>query len=319
MKESSTVNDFGTFLQDLIGTIYANAANDIDKINDHIVSEYETYYQIKITCEQLDQNMKRIDHTNLDQLTKKTLELLNCLRTSTTINYDSEKVLVESVYNLVYKMIKTELSYRSNSLLLDHIRSSETDSVYLSELIRKEILNLNKKDKTNELLDQIQEAKKKSFDSHSFLDENLIAMLNQDSEYEFIKETRDQFLKKYAQYMNKNKKYLTIREQYIDCLSSLDRLNEKLKKHQLSYLKKKVISLANLSLLGLCMLGSAIILKETTKKIEYETVTTTYDSSSDSTYSETDFQGYTSDSLTLTEYLPWEEPGYFRKLYNTCN
>lgn len=303
------------FLQESIVDIYAKSIESIEKIDDYIISEYEVYYKIKITCEQLESNIKDVNDDNIDQVVQETLELLENLRTSTSVNYESEQNLVERVYQLVYKVIRLELVYRNASLLLNKVKSSGTDPVYISELIKEDIANVRDEDKSADFINKIQEVEKNSFDSYSYLDEELLVFLNKNSKDDFIEEIRNQFFKQYDQFVIKTDQQLVMRNQYNACVESIAGLKIQINKFRLSRLRKQILLLFNLGLLGCGVLGSLNISRIITQKTEYETTTTTYDTSKSSIDSDVKFCGSMSDSVSLVEYSQWEKPGYFRDEY----
>ncbi len=307
--------DSNLFLQDSVVDIYTRAIKSIEKIDDYIVLEYDNYYRIKITCEQLESNIKNVDDENIDRFVQETLELLGKLRTSTSINYEIEKSLVEKVYQVVYKMMRLELVYRNASLLLNKVKSSRTDSIYISELIKEDIAHIGEENKNADFITKIQEVEKNSFDSYSYLDEDVLILLNKNSNADFIEEIRDKFFKQYNQFVIKSDQQIVIKSQYNDCLASIDGLKIQINKFRLSRLRKQLHLLFNLGLLGCGVLSSIIISRNLTQKTEYETTTTTYDSSDSSIDSDVEFRGSTSNSISLVEYSQWEEPGYYRDKY----
>jgi hypothetical protein len=55
--------------------------------------------------------------------------------------------------------------------------------------------------------------------------------------------------------------------------------------------------------------------KESSKLNYYKTTTTTIDTSTDEKEVEEEYTGKQSNSISITEYSPWEDPGYFREEY----
>jgi len=170
-------------LQDSLIAIYQKAIKQLDKINMQITQEYEFYYKICAQCKHLNTKIENLENHNIEQLIKETLELLKNTKNSTVIDYNSEKDIVESVYELAYKMLKLELIYTNNTSLLDYIKHDVTDISYISRLIKTDINALNK-EKNESLKNKLQEIDKKGFEDIHYIDKDLIVLiclLNNDS------------------------------------------------------------------------------------------------------------------------------------------
>lgn len=308
--------DSNVFLEDTLSGVYDQAMRKLDKINSHVVSMYEDYYQIQGEYKDLNKNIKFVDASNIERMSEDVLGLLTRIKESTTIDYNEEKTIVENIYQLVYKTIKLELIYTNHSRLLDTVQSSDTDTSYIVKLIKEEIRSLNSGCEKEEVMNRVSKLEKKGFNDQYFLDKDLIILLSLIGNDDLTAEVKNRFLSQVDQYIDTS---CELENMDADHTRLGERLRE-IKKENRSILfrkfRKQLFFLINLGVVSSAIVAGSMFLKDFVKGKEYKTITTTYDSSLDE--QEEPIEEYlpkTEDSVTLIEYSPWEEPGYFRDEY----
>ena len=127
------------FLNDSLSKIYEEAIKKIDRINEYVISQYDDYYKINNKCIELNDNISNINSNNIDDFVAEVKTLLRKMKSSSCIDYQEEKVLVDDVYDLVYRTIKLELMYNKQSELIGEVKSDDVDSTYIAELVKQDI------------------------------------------------------------------------------------------------------------------------------------------------------------------------------------
>ena len=307
-------NDEKTFLPDSLMLIYEKSIKLLDKINSHIISEYEEYYIIDAKCKDLNNKIEKFNNFNVKEIIDETLELLNRLRKSTTTDYEKKRNIVQNVYKLVYKVIKLELVYTNNNSLLEDIKFYNSDIPYISKLIKKDIKKLEDNEKKEEILNKVQEVSTKGLGDIHLLDKNLIILLsNTDNNYS--KEDKEKFLQQFKNYNRVANEIVNVRchtEAYTDEIKKIKKYRKEL---LIKKFKKKTLLLLNMIALMSAITVTAKETKNNSKSNVYKTITTTYDTSSNEEETIVEYLKYTENNVTIIEYSPWEEPGHFRDYY----
>lgn len=305
--------DSDFFLEESLIKIYTDAITSLDKINISIVSQYERYYKINFCIEELNQKIKCANKFNVDSLVKDCLELMKKIKSTNVVSYDEVKEIIESIYETVYKVIKLEIIYTNSDSLLSYIKNDEVDISYIVKLIKEDI---KKADQANEeLVSKVYEIDRNGFDDIYFLNKELIVLLSLGDDDHLTSEVKKSFLDKISRYNDISYNLRREKDSSIEAANKIEDIKKSSKNLFWRILGKKAFFLLNLGLLTSAILGSVVGLKEATKKKEYKTITTTYDSSIPSIDPAIEYLPDTLNSRTLIEYSPWEEPGYFRDEY----
>lgn len=116
-------------------TIYTNGINELTKIEAIIDSNYSVYFKIynyALYILELD-----ITKDNIDEVVNSLKKLIDKFHNTSNIVYDKEKLIVETVYEAVYKVIKNEILINGNSKIYDYTKMVDVDSYYLHNLVKR--------------------------------------------------------------------------------------------------------------------------------------------------------------------------------------
>ncbi len=103
------------------------------------ISELINYYNLINKVKYIDNNIKKIKKSNILEWVKTLTDILENLLEDKIFYLDSQKENVNLVYEVVYKIIKMEMLFNNESLLLNIVEEKEICLVYLKNLIDKEI------------------------------------------------------------------------------------------------------------------------------------------------------------------------------------
>lgn len=148
----------------------------ISKLNNlmFLLEEYNTYYKAFNTSIYIDLSLEEeLGPEKINKFVSEIQSTLKSLKVSNHLHFKDEKMVLEKVYDVTYKLIKRELITNGKSNLLEAIKSNEIDSSFIEELITKDIKSSNK---TQELNSKLHELKSKGLES-SLLNEELILLL----------------------------------------------------------------------------------------------------------------------------------------------
>lgn len=304
------------FLHDILSSIYEKSIERLNKINDHIVSEYEIYYKIDGKRKEIRNKIDNLDTSKINELIKETKSLLKSIKSSTTIAYEEEQKLVEDIYKIVYEVIKIEIIYNQKDTLLEEIKTDQTDTCFISKLINDEVKEILKEKDNKELIKKLNEINKKGFDDIHFLDRELIIIIATNNDTKLLKQIRNDFITTLDDYENKSFELQQVIDNNQQTENDIIEIKKKNKTLSLKRLGKKIIFLLNIALVGIGITGSIKFAKELTKKTVYKTYKSVYDTSLEVNDEPTEeYLPATENSVSLVEYTPWQEPGLFRDKY----
>lgn len=103
------------------------------------ISELINYYNLINKVKYIDNNIKKINKSNILEWVKTLTDILENLLEDKIFYLDSQKENLNLVYEVVYKIIKMEMLFNNESLLLSIVEEKEICLVYLKNLIDKEI------------------------------------------------------------------------------------------------------------------------------------------------------------------------------------
>lgn len=307
--------DSKTFLHDSLATTYRQATAKLEKIKDVIDAEYQEYLKINAKYKALRNNMEKISKENVAGLSEKGRDLLSSIRNSSIVDYKMEEELVENIYALIYKLIKLELIYKGESTILEYAKTDETDCSYFAKLVKE---NINKLDIDSQALIRkiIINLATDGLTNDDYLDYNLLNTIIASEDDELSEIINNDFLDKIATCEELNEKYELAETKKTDLAEKLNESKTKKKQNGLRKMKKRIFLNLNAIVVATGILASGYVLKDITKTKEYKTTTTTYNSITEEEKEKETYQTAKGYSLTITEYSPWIEPGYFRDGYS---
>lgn len=307
--------DSKTFLHDSLATTYRQATAKLEKIKDVIDVEYQEYLKINAKYKALRNNMEKISKENVAGLSEKGRDLLSSIRNSSIVDYKMEEELVENIYALIYKLIKLELIYKGESTILEYAKTDETDCSYFAKLVKE---NINKLDRDSQALIRkiIINLATDGLTNDDYLDYNLLNTIIASEDDELSEIINNDFLDKIATCEELNEKYELAETKKTDLAERLNESKTKKKQNGLRKMKKRIFLNLNAIVVATGILASGYVLKDITKTKEYKTTTTTYNSITEEEKEKETYQTAKGYSLTITEYSPWIEPGYFRDGYS---
>ncbi|MCI8569685.1 MAG: hypothetical protein HFJ11_06920 [Bacilli bacterium] len=299
--------------------VYSQASKEIDKLNQQIIKEYDIYYKITMKYNKL---LSLVVISLVDDVTEDNIcdividcrSILSLLKSSSNIDYSFEKDITEKIYQLTYKIIKLELIY-SNSAGLLYALKNPTDQNYITELIKEDIKLLDENHPDTKLVkEKVNKLKENGLNNMFLLDKNLIILLA-------ILTDKNLSHKVDSKFFNSLKNYIELEKdmhktELAISNSKVDEIKKSLKIHNLKIFKKKVFLSVNLLLVTSSIVGSAIAIGKLTESKENKVKTTVYDSFTDTKKITERYEDLDTDTISLIEYSPWDEPGYFRDEYS---
>ena len=295
---------------DDLDSIYSSSINQLEQLNQNLKDEYEIYYKIDFLYRDLSEKINGADESSIDEVISISNTLLDSLRTSTTIDFDEEKDLVNNVYEVIYIAIKLELMYSDKKRLLNRVRDDSIDTVYIVESIKKDIKDLdgNKKD-INEILSEIE---KQGLDDSYLLNEDLITAIFLRS---FRSKKTEDFLDSSVEQEKRYDKLERLSQRCNESLEEIEKFEIKKRSFKKRAIKRKFAVAINTMLLGAALAGGIYATKDLFNDRQYLTTTTVYDTSKDEPEVTEEYLEKSKDSISLVEYSPWDNPGYFRDKY----
>ena len=146
-------------------TIYTNGISDLTKIEVIIENNYSVYFKIynhALYILELD-----ITNENIGEIVSSLKTVIDKLHNTSNIIYDKEKLIVETVYEAIYKVIKSEIIINGLSKIYDYTKMVDVDSYYLHNLVKKELDGINL-DKYSDIKRLIYKINSVGFDSNYF-------------------------------------------------------------------------------------------------------------------------------------------------------
>jgi len=303
-----------TFLHDSNALVYSAAITKIDKINRLVMEEYNSYYKITVKYKNLRKQLKNKNYEDISSLVAEAKTLLKDIRTSSTVDYEMERRLVESIYEAIYKVLKLEIVLNNSSSILEQVTIDETDTAYLIRLIKADIQKLNKED-GQEIRDKVSKLEEQGLDDSFLLNRDLILLLTLLNDEELSCKVKSHFIESLENHQEISDVYTKVKVDNEELLGHIEDLKKENRKNFLTRLRKKVFLALNIGMIGVGIVGSFNALKDVTKTKEYKTITTTYDSSTDEEKTDFVYESSRDNEINLVEYSPWDTPGYFRDKY----
>lgn len=304
------------FMVDYLEANYSKAINSL-KVMQKELSKYEIYIKVNSFTTLLKNIIKnnKITSKQLDEITPKLISILNELKKSNTLDYSTEKDIVESIYKITYYLLKEEIK-RGRKNLYNALITDEIHTIYLDKEISNELEQLDKKDsKNNDIFNRKNILDLNGINSH-YLDYELLSLLVEPfKQKEDIEDVKDLI----PLYQDINTKLHNYRRRLKNISNNIENEKEKMKKQQKStnYIKSifSIILSTTITtaLFGGAYLGAEVLAKKNSKA--KSTTITTYDTRDNSETTTKPFYStdYT-DSIRVTKYEPYrkELAGYYR-------
>ena len=167
----------------LVASDYMNATSELTKLESKL-DEYDIYFKAYNFA--LYVNKISLNESNIDNIREEIKRILNGLRNSSNVDYEDEKVIVESVYDAVFKVICYEIENYNSSEIYDYCKKNETDTLYLHAIIAKNISGIQLSD-YREIEEEILRIRKGGLDTNLFDIELLKKIIFRDRKEEFVK------------------------------------------------------------------------------------------------------------------------------------
>lgn len=302
------------FMVDYLEANYSKAINSL-KVMQKELSKYEIYIKVNSFTTLLKSIIKnnKITSKQLDEITPKLISILNELKKSNTLDYSTEKDIVESIYKITYYLLKEEIKHGRKNLY-NALITDEIHTIYLDKEISNELEQLDKKDsKNNDIFNRKNILDLNGINSH-YLDYELLSLLVEPSKQkEDIEDVKDLI----PLYQDINTKLHNYRRRLKNISNNIE--NEKIKKQQknTNYIKS-IFSIIlgttiTTALFEGAYLGAEALAKKDSKA--KSTTITTYDTRDNSEtttkpFYSTDYE----DSIRVTKYEPYRKAlaGYYR-------
>lgn len=129
--------------------LYAKGIHELNKLKNKL-DNYDVYVKAYNTCNFI--SLKLTDDISKDELAKivsKLIYILKSIYKSGTVDYDSEKHIVEAIYEVAYNVIKLEILKTGESQLYLFIKNDDMNISYFNNLILKDIEKINLNDSNN--------------------------------------------------------------------------------------------------------------------------------------------------------------------------
>lgn len=304
------------FVVDYLEANYSKAINSL-KVMQKELSKYEIYIKVNSFTTLLKSIIKnnKITSKQLDEITPKLISILNELKKSNTLDYSTEKDIVESIYKITYYLLKEEIKCGRKNLY-NALITDEIHTIYLDKEISSELEQLERNDSKNtNIFNRKNILDLNGINSH-YLDYELLSLLVEPfKQKEDIEDVKDLI----PLYQDINTKLHNYRRRLKNISNNIENEKEKMKKQQKStnYIKSifSIILSTTITtaLFGGAYLGAEVLAKKNSKA--KSTTITTYDTRDNSETTTKPFYStdYTN-SIRVTKYEPYRKAlaGYYR-------
>lgn len=154
---------------------YSNGIKELNKLIMHL-EKYDVYFKVLNSCEWLNMrlNDKHITNQELKEHVSEMAYNLKQIVKSDTMDYDSEKHIVELVYETAYDLIKLELMMTGGSQLYSYIKNEDINVSYFNTIIKRDLIKIDLENEENAFIRQKLFEIRKAGISSSYFDLDLI-------------------------------------------------------------------------------------------------------------------------------------------------
>ena len=287
-----------------------------EKLDDLIIkiNQFSLYFQVLNSFNSVynAQNLYDIDSTNLSNIINELIETLNLIKKMTLVG---ENKSLKEFYGIIYDVIKIECRISGTSKLLEHCRTDNVDSVYISKLIIEDINTLKYESKDFSEIEKKISKLNFADGARMYLDNNLMWLVSIGGDKDKFTEHLTKQIKKLTYELNNNN------NEGFDLIYNMDNLNYELdrnkekvaeakkanKKAKLKSFVPLILTLTQFGVNCVCVIGSA-------STPVYITTTETYSSETNETSIETKYDRKLKDENSqdihsyaeLKIYEPWK-------------
>lgn len=313
------------FKSDFIASHYRETLKNLLNLEEKLIEEYNTYAEINGNLLLIESKLEKINEIELIDLLKIIEQTLRKLKTSSTINFEDEKILVEKAYQLTYQLIKLELLHLGSNTLLDSVLMDEIDTYYTEKYLLKEVSSLDASLESSKLiLARVNQLKSKGLKSN-YLDLELLNLLVSVSYPELIQTKKEFIITTYRSLEQKYNKIVKLFNEKVKKENTIALSKKEQQKVTKKILKYTSFLLGSLSMLVGTFVGVSKIVKKSSYDTAYYTIEQTYDVNKDKFTEEEGYQVIEpKDSTLLTVYCPYQEnseeyypssESYYREIY----
>lgn len=290
----------------LVASDYMNATSELTKLESKL-DEYDIYFKAYNFA--LYVNKISLNESNIDNIREEIKRILNGLRNSSNIDYEDEKVIVESVYDAVFKVICYEIENYNSSEIYDYCKKNETDTLYLHAIIAKNISGIQLSD-YREIEEEILRIRKDGLDTNLFDIELLKKIIFRDRKEEFVKSVEKRINEIVMSHNMVIVKQNQLNEEISNNQNSIVNLKQKITRLRLTLSKRIACLLISLSI----PVGSFLISKKLLEEpfteysydVSYDEFNTIYDKTSHEVKRENLSKPEEYNQVIVNKYTPFE-------------
>ena len=290
----------------LVASDYMNATSELTKLESKL-DEYDIYFKAYNFA--LYVNKISLNESNIDNIREEIKRILNGLRNSSNVDYEDEKVIVESVYDAVFKVICYEIENYNSSEIYDYCKKNETDTLYLHAIIAKNISGIQLSD-YREIEEEILRIRKDGLDTNLFDIELLKKIIFRDRKEEFVKSVEKRTNEIVMSHNMVIVKQNQLNEEISNNQNSIVNLKQKITRLRLTLSKRIACLLISLSI----PVGSFLISKKLLEEpfteysydVSYDEFNTIYDKTSHEVKRENLLKPEEYNQVIVNKYTPFE-------------
>ena len=290
----------------LVASDYMNATSELTKLESKL-DEYDIYFKAYNFA--LYVNKISLNESNIDNIREEIKRILNGLRNSSNVDYEDEKVIVEGIYDAVFKVICYEIEKYNSSEIYDYCKNYDTDKLYLHAIIAKNISNIQLSD-YREIEEEILRIRKGGLDSNLFDIDLLKKIIFRDRKEEFVKSVEKRTNEIVMSHNMVIVKQNQLNEEISNNQNSIVNLKQEITRLRLTLSKRIACLLISLSI----PVGSFLISKklleepftEYTYDVSYDEFNTIYDKTNHEVKRENLLKPEEYNQVIVNKYTPFE-------------
>lgn len=288
-----------------------------DKANNLLIDleKYKEYYQAINKCHYVQGTQDNLDFSSdeLNTAVDDLIVLLNVISKYDGVS-SNDSAMINTLYEVVYDLIKLEFSYNGTSKLLDYCKNNDTNSILLNKLIIEDVENLQRNEYNVTEIDS-KMLRLKQNGQTTFLDNDVVYLLS-------IIKSRDKYIEHISQKLTDITNKLEVNAKKIGSLLFEREKSEKNKNRIIADDKfcnsRKRKAIINHSIPVVISLGIIVGMQIATPKLffgsEYKTEVETYDAQTGQTITSEEYKKRILDSnmdpltdlTTISVTSPWK-------------
>ena len=194
VSESIKVDYTGGYARANYEADYAKGIGELNKIKRRL-EDFDRYFRVLNSCHYLGMKCSESNITN-EQLEKYVSEMIYDLKiiiSTDTTDYDTERHIVEAVYEMAYKLIKLEIIMTGDSNIYQYAKAEDINVAYFNTLIKADINKL-KLDKYPAIKEKVYEIRRQGISSSYFDLELIKRLLVSDNKLDLKKPITDRIM-----------------------------------------------------------------------------------------------------------------------------